>query len=148
LATFLEYLVTQETTGKPEVDAEANSLLDWLRGALPTHEAWSRVPLVDYGRAGMTDLSYSVAAVYFDLLYRLAGRETFNRIIGGYYAAFHTRGGGVRDFAEVLRKTATMDLSQLNNDWLFTPAWADRVEHSATIEDLEAYYRRGAPGER
>jgi hypothetical protein len=35
-----------------------------------------------------------------------------------------------------------MDLSQLNNDWIFTTAWADRVEHSASIQELEAYYRR------
>ena len=144
LATFLEHLVTQETTGKPEVDAHANALVDRLRGALPTHEAWRKTPLVDYGRAGLTDLSYSVGAVYFDLLYRLAGRETFNRIIGSYVADFRTRGGSTRDLADVVRKTVNIDVSQLNNDWLFTASWADRVEHSASIQDLEAYYRRRA----
>jgi hypothetical protein len=144
LASFLEYLVTQETTGKAEVDAQANTLIEWLRGALPTHEAWKTVPLVDYGRAGLTDLSYSVGAVYFDLLYRLVGRETFNKIISDYLAEFRTRGGSTKDLTDVVRKTAKRDLSQLNNDWIFTTAWTDRVEHSAKIQDLEAYYRRSA----
>ena len=148
LATFLEYLATQEITGKPEVDARASVLLDRLRSSLPTHETWRKTPLVNYGRAGMTDLSYSVGAVYFDLLYRLAGRETFNRIIGGYAADFGTRGGSTKDLADVVRKNAKMDLSELNNDWLFTATWTNRVEHSASIQDLEAYYRRTAHQER
>jgi len=141
-ASFLEYLVTQEVTGKPLVDARASQLVDWLRGELPKREAWRTVPLVDYGRTGMTDLSYSVGALYFDLLYRLAGREAFNRIIGGFYAGFGTSGGSTKDLADVVRKTAGMDLSALNNDWLFTTAWADRVARSANIRELEAYYRR------
>jgi hypothetical protein len=41
----------------------------------------------------------------------------------------------------VARKLAGMDLSQLYTDWLFTAAWADRIEQSTGIEDLEAYYR-------
>jgi hypothetical protein len=146
LATFLEYLVAEEITGKPEVDAEAKHLVDWLRGALPTHEAWRKVPLVDYGRARMTDLSYSVGAVYFDLLYRLAGREAFNKIVGGFATQFGTRGGSTKDLVDLVNKTSRTDLSQLNDDWIFTTAWADRVEHGAGIQELEAYYRRGHAG--
>jgi hypothetical protein len=148
LATFLEYLVAQETTGEAKVDAHAKSLFDWLRGALPTHEQWGKVPLVDYGRAGLTDLSYSVGAVYFDLLYRLVGRETFNKIIGGYISDFRACGGSARDLANAAGKTSKMDLSRLNNDWILTAAWADRIEHSANIQDLEAYYRRSADQRR
>jgi hypothetical protein len=142
LASFLEYLVTQEVTGRPIVDARANQLIDWLRGSLSTHAAWREVPLVDYGRARLTDLSYSVGAVYFDLLYRLAGREAFNKIISSFATDFGARGGSTQDLMDIVRKTAKMDLSQLNKDWIFTTAWADRVEHSASIQELEVYYRR------
>ena len=114
----------------------------WLRGELPTREAWRTVPPVDYGQARLTDLSYSVGALYFDLLYRLAGRETFNMIIGGFAAEFGTRGGSTKDLADLVRKTAKMDLAQFNNDWIFTTAWVDRVVQSTNINELEAYYRR------
>jgi aminopeptidase N len=83
-----------------------------------------------------------VGALFFDLLYRLVGRETFNRIIGGYVAEFGTRGGSTKDLVGVMRKTAKMDLSQLVTDWLYTTAWASRIEHSSGIQDLAAYYRR------
>ena len=145
-ASFLEYLVTQEVTGKPVVDVRANQLLDWLRGSLPTRAAWRAVPLVDYGRTGMTDLSYSVGALYFDLLYRLAGPEAFNTIIGRFATDFATHGGGTRDLLDLVRKTAPIDLTEFNNDWIFTTAWTDRVTRSASIQELEAYYRRRQGG--
>jgi hypothetical protein len=150
-ASFLEYLVTQEVTGKPLVDERANQLVDWLRGELPKHESWRTTPLINYGRAGMTDLAYSVGALYFDLLYRLAGREAFNRIIGGFANEFGVSGGSTKDLMDIVRKTATVDLTRLNNDWILTPAWAERVAQSANIQALEAYYRappaRGAPNQ-
>ena len=146
LASFLEDLVTQDVTGKPVVEARADKLVEWLRGQLPTHEVWRTVPLTDYGRAGLTDLSYSVGNMYFALLYRLAGQEGFNTIIGGFAAEFGAPGGSTKDFADLVLKTAKMDLSQFNNDWLFTTAWADRVAQYATVSELEAYYRRRQGG--
>lgn len=143
LASFLEYLATQEITGELVVDPRATRLVEWLRGALPGHPEWRKVPLVEYGRAGLTNLSYSVGALFFDLLYRLVGQETFNRIVGGYAAEFGTRGGSTKDLAEVMRKTARMDLSQLVTDWLYTTAWVERIEQSTGIQDLAVYYRRG-----
>ena len=140
-ASYLEYLVTQEVTGEPVVDARANQLVDWLRRSLPTHPAWRTVPLIEYGRAGQTDLSYSVGALYFDLLYRLAGRDAFNRIIGRYASDFGPRGGSTKDFVGLVERTAGTGLSRLNQDWILTTAWTDRVERSASIRDLEAWYR-------
>lgn len=75
LASFLEYLVTQELSGTPVVDRRANQLIAWLRTSVQDHQDWRTVPLVDYGRARLTDLSYSVGALYFDLVYRLVGPE-------------------------------------------------------------------------
>ena len=144
LASFLEYLVTEEVTGTPIVDSRATQLIEWLRGALPAHAEWTKVPLVDYGRAGLTDLSYSVGALFFDLLYRLVGREAFNRIIGQYATEYGTRGGSTQDLVELARKTVPVDVSRLVSDWLYTTAWAERVEHHASIQELEAYYRRRA----
>jgi hypothetical protein len=142
LASFLEYLLTEEVTGRPIVDARATQLVGWLRSMLPDRLAWRDVPPVDYGRHRMTDLSYSVGALFFDLLYRLAGPETFNAIIARYAADFGAIGGTTADFVDVVRATAGMDLSRLTDDWLYTTRWAERVDASTTIQDLEAYYRR------
>jgi hypothetical protein len=142
LASFLEYLVTQEVTGQSIVDLRATQLTEWLRSSLPDHPQWRAVPMVDYGRHRLTDLSYSVGALFFDLLYRLVGQETFNRIIARYVAEFGTSGGSTSDFVDVVRTSAPTDLSQFVNDWLYTTAWADRIERSSTIQDMEEFYRK------
>ncbi|MBI2571301.1 MAG: hypothetical protein HYV63_30210 [Candidatus Schekmanbacteria bacterium] len=143
LASFLEFLAAQELTGERVVDARATQLVDWLRQELPGHPAWRKIPLADYGRNGLTDLSYSVGALFFDLLYRLAGKETFNAIIRKYAADFGGRGGSTKDLAETIRKTASIDLSPLLTDWLFTTGWTERIAHDAGIAELAAWYGRG-----
>jgi hypothetical protein len=145
LASFLEYLVDQELTGRPTVDERAAKVLDWLRKKLPDRPELKKIPLVDYGRKDMTDFSYSVGGLFFDLLYRLGGRENFNRIIRDYVAEYGSRGGSTRDLVAMSRKDSPGVPQQLYDDWLFTTAWADRVEKSAGIEDLLAYYRSRAP---
>jgi aminopeptidase N len=142
LASFLEFLVTEEVTGKPVVDPQTTWLVDWLRVELPNHPDWKKVPLVDYGSSDMTDLSYSVGAIFFDLLYRLVGKETFNKIIGRYYADFGVSGGSTNDLVDVIRKTAKIGVSQLANDWLYTAAWTDRIQNATSLQELASYYRR------
>ena len=142
LASFLEDLVTEDVAGKQVTGARADQLVTWLRGQLPARAAWRATPLIDYGRSGMTDLSYSVGALYFHLVYRLAGREAFNRIIGEFSARFASGGGTTRDLANLVKQGAAVDLGPLNDDWLFTTGWAARVANATTIADLEAYYRR------
>ncbi len=144
LATFLEYLVHQEVTGEAVIDARAEQLIKWFRDTLPTRPEWRKVPLIDYGRTGMTDLSYWVGALFFDLLYRLVGREAFNEIVRSYAAEFGARGGSTKDLGDVILKTAGKAQAPLINDWLFATAWTSRIEQNTGIEALVAYYRGGA----
>lgn len=141
LASFLEYLVAQELSGKPVVDERANRLIAWLRSSLPEHPDWKTVPLVDYGHAQLTDLSYSVGALYFDLVYRLVGPEAFRKIIGGFSARFGAQGARITDLVDWARTRSPVDLSELNNDWIYGTAWTARVAHSTDIGDIETYYR-------
>lgn len=145
LASFLEYLVDQELTGKPAVDERAAKVLDWLRKKLPDRPELRTVPLVDYGRREMTDFSYSVGALFFDLLYRLSGRENFNRIIRDYVAEYGSRGGSTRDLVEMARRDSPGISRQLYEDWLFTTEWVERVEKGAGIDDLVTFYKSRAP---
>jgi hypothetical protein len=142
LASFLEFLVTEEVTGEAVVDARANKVIEWLRAELPKHPEWRRVPLVDYGRADLTDVSYSVGALFFDLLYRIAGRDAFNKTIAAYLAHFGATGGGTNDLAREAQATASVDLSDLLHDWLYTPDWTGRIAQPIRVEDLANHYRR------
>ena len=143
LASFLEYLVTEKLSGERVVDDRADLLLAWVRKMLPDHPEWKQVPMIDYGRKDMTDLSYSEGAMFFDLLYRIAGPDAFNTMIGKYHAEFIGPGGSTKDFAAVMRRSTKIDLSPLITDWIDTTGWTERVEQNARWEDVVAYYRRG-----
>jgi hypothetical protein len=143
LASFLAALATQELTGERVVDAWAAQLADRLRHELPDHPAWREVPLVDYGLKDLTGLSYSVGALFFDLLHRVVGRDAFSRILRTYVAGFGVRGGGLHDLVAVMRKKAGADVSRLVHDWLHTTAWTCRIEHNAAVRELAALYGRG-----
>lgn len=145
LASFLEYLVTEEVTGRPVVDMRAEQLVEWLRDQLPGRPAWREVPMIDYGRNRLTDLSYSVGALFFDLLYRAVGRDTFNEIVARYVADFRATGGSTTDLVDVVRATGGKDLTRLVDDWIHTTAWVERIEAGTTVAELAEHYRGAAP---
>lgn len=142
LASFLEYLVTQEITGEPAVERLETQFIDRLRRAIPKTPGLQTVPLVNYGGARMTNWSYTVGGLFFDLLYRVAGKDTFHAIIGRYSSEFAVRGGSTKDLVDVISRTATQDLSSLVNDWLYTTAWTARIEQHPSVENLVQYYRQ------
>jgi aminopeptidase N len=137
----LEYLIADALEDSHEVEARTNRVIDWLGASLATHEAWKETPLIDYGSQGMTDLSYSVGAVYFHLLYRLIGCEAFNRSVANYIAKYHA-GGSIREFLSVAQAETKLDLTPLNDDWLFTTNWFQRLAATTNVEALDAHYRR------
>lgn len=141
LASFVEYLVAENVTGTAKVDARATQVMARLRQELPANPDWRRTPLAEYGRAGSTDLSYRVGALFFDLLYRLAGPDAFNRIIRTYTADFGAKGGSTRDLVTLINQVSKVDLTPLVNDWLYTAQWTDRIQSYQDIEALAAYYR-------
>lgn len=141
LASFLENLVGEQLGKNSDSDARANHVVTWLRDGIANNPGWESTPLVDYGRADLTDLSYSVGHVFFDLLYRIAGRETFNAIIREFVTQFK-EGGSTNDLIAVVTNRAGAGVADLVSDWIYTTGWTQRVQESAGIRALEAYYRR------
>jgi hypothetical protein len=147
LATFLETLVSQELSGVPQLDARTKQRIDWLKGQLPDRPLWRQIPMIDYGKEQMTGASYTVGAIFFDLLYRLVGRDVFNQIIGRYYAKYNGSGGSTREFMAVASSTAeSVNLQRLFDDWVFTTSWVDRIAQGNDVAALAEYYHPGGAG--
>lgn len=142
LSTFLEYLAEEQFTGKPLAAARADQLLDWLRSVAPRRERLTQVPLIDYGKAQMTDFAYSQGALLFHLLYGAVGAERFNAIIGGYSRRYATSGGSTADLTAFATATARrMNLKPLFDDWVYTTGWWSAIKDGATYADLVRRYR-------
>jgi aminopeptidase N len=141
LSSFLEYLALEELRGQPLIDQRAERLLDWLRSIAPRQPDLARVPPADYGRAQMTDFSYSVGALAFYLLYRVTGPEDFRAIIGGHYRRSSATGATTEEFLRFARATARADVEPLLQDWFRTARWLELVRGGARAEDLVRRYR-------
>lgn len=141
LASFLQDLAAESLSGHPMVDQRANQVLDRLRNELPRNPAWTRTPPQDYGRARLTDLSYSVGALWFDLLYHVAGSDAFNRIVREYYAAHHDAGGSTEDLLALIQQVAGSRTDALVEDWVRTARWTDRIREWKDIGELRRLYQ-------
>ena len=140
LATFLENLLSERLDGWTGRAARDSVWIAWIRQASASDSALRKVPLVEYGRRGMTDYSYSVGALMFGALYELVGADDFGRIVGGYYQRF-PNGGTTRDFAAFAAHAGTRDLTDFFDDWLFTTRWTGRVAAAKSAKELAAAYR-------
>jgi len=128
------------STGEQSVDVRADQLIERLREQLPGNPEWRQVPMLDYGSEFMTDLSYRVGAVMFDLLYRLSGSAAFNEMIGGYYQQFGSTGGTTDDFVRLASGVSPTDLTPLFRDWIYTTGWTELIEASDGVDDLLRHY--------
>ncbi|HWP38582.1 MAG TPA: hypothetical protein VNL18_13615 [Gemmatimonadales bacterium] len=141
LSTFLEYLVVEEFSGRPVVRARADQLLDWLRGMAARRPQLGSVPLVNYGKEQMTDFSYSVGAVFFHLLYDLAGPDRFRTIVGDFYRQFGSTGGSTSDFVALATRAAGTDVCKLFDEWFYSTSWLDTIRTGVTYAQLVDRYR-------
>ena len=122
------------------VEPRATRLLQWLKAHAADNPKWQQVPLVDYGRAQMTDLSYRMGGLFFYLLYHRVGGDAFNRIVGGFSRQYAGTGASSRDFVGYAEGHSPADLRPLFQDWFLTTKWVASVGAAITPQDLIRRY--------
>ena len=141
LATFLEQLTADSLSGTATTDSSAMRMARWLAGRLAGDSGLRTVPLVDYGKQGMTGYSYSVGSVMFYGLYRLVGHDVFRRIVGEYYRR-HEAGGSSAGLVDVANGVSPIDLTAFFDAWLFSTQWGAIVSGAKQPAELYQRYRR------
>ncbi len=140
LASFLEYLMAETLSGEPALTPRMDFLIHRLSRTLPSRPSWSTVPLVRYGEEGMTGLSYSAGALFFDQLYRMMGVDEFRSLIGDYYRSYNNSGGSTGDLVAMIRERVGTKADPLVEDWLFTTEWTNRIVEFPGVDALARYY--------
>jgi hypothetical protein len=69
---------------------------------------------------------------------------TFATPPANYIARYRATGGSIREFLSAAQAETTLDLTPLNEDWIFSTDWIQRVSTMATVEALFAHYRSHA----
>jgi hypothetical protein len=143
MASLLEDLAVEALHDREVVDDYMPRLMAWLKDVAPGN-GWSDTPMIDYGRAGKTDASYSVGQLMFYVFYRTVGPEKFRRIVGGFYQANAVKGASTDDFVAYAQGVAGAQLEPLFRDWIYTTAWWDVVREAGTVEQLVTRYSKPA----
>jgi hypothetical protein len=127
---FLQYLSQEKLenkSGAAEKGTEraiARLLKDWQ-----SNPRGKDTPMIDYGKVGLTDLSYSKGMVFFYLLFRLSGEDDFMDMRKSFYQKFSRRGATSEDLIGHLKVHSKGDLTKLIQDWVYG------VESSRLIMD-------------
>lgn len=140
LASFLEMLAVERLEGRSVVDRRADQLITWLQGAAAANARWREVPMTDYGKEGLTDLSYSVGAIFFDLLLRTVGEQAFMGALGTYYRTYAASGATTADLEAVFAAASDVDVGPLFHDWVYGTGWYEALGDAAGIQDLTRRY--------
>jgi aminopeptidase N len=141
-ARFLEFLLLEKIDKREHaVSNEADRYLDRIRSAFNEHEEYQNVAIKDYGVNGMTNYSYSMGMVVFAIFYDLGGEEQFNRIIGSFYAQYHSKGATMDEFIKHCLEIAGPDLERFFNDWIYTTHGIQLVMEGKTLPELIQVYK-------
>jgi aminopeptidase N len=141
LAMFLQGLISERVDGWTGREESSQEFIANHKRRIAADSTFRTVPFSEYGAREITNRSYGVGNVMFATLYALLGETEFNRVVGGYYQEF-AGGGTTRDFAAYARRTATSDLTNFFEDWLFTTRWTALLAEATTVSDLARHYAR------
>lgn len=143
LATFLQWRVAEALDSTASLNAAVERTAQRLVGRL-TPDTRS-VPMIGYGAAGLTDLSYSVGALMFYLLYETLGAARFDAALGSYYRAHPHTGTTTREFADWLSEIAPALRETILEDWLLGTRGIERLASGESLASMVDAYRRALP---
>jgi hypothetical protein len=118
LATFLQGLVNVKLGGNTnlrEFMADISSRVTDTYGRNPEYRD---IAIADFGREGVTGLSYGVGALFYYDLYKSLGEEKFIDLLSGYYRAHKNGGGSFNALVAYYREHLRDDSARLVDDWL------------------------------
>ena len=141
LSSFLEDLAKEQLNGWAGRPASEQRVISRLRQRIASDSLLRTVPLIDYGKRGVTGNSYSVGKIMFAALYQLIGPKDFARIFAEYYRQ-HPAGGTTRDLVELATRATAVDLASFFQDWIFTPGWTAVLSQAKSVDDVAQHYRR------
>jgi aminopeptidase N len=142
LAMFLQYLVLEKRkaqAGIIERSAE-HSRRSFRRQYANSPQAHS-IPMIDYGKERLTNLSYSKGKLFFYVYYNIVGEEEFLKSIGNYYQTYVRTGARTDEFLEFIMNSSSMDISQFVHDWFYTVDIDEEILGDIPLQDLVDRYR-------
>jgi hypothetical protein len=143
MATFLQYLVQEKKDGAAGTLKKAEDrILSRVKKEFDENSKYAEVPMADYGKADMTDLSYTKGMIFFALLHDIVGEEKFFSAMGSFYRKFRPTGATTADFAAHLKSELGRGVDALIEDWVFGARSSRDIAAGLTYEGLLEKYTK------
>lgn len=141
LATFIEYLTIEKLEHREYLNYVTDWFLQVVRREVANDMRLKTVPMVDFGKHGMTDYSYSLGMIAFRILYEILGEEKFNQSLRAFYQEYSGKEATTEDFIRITKRVSGKDMSAFFNDWFFTTGYIAHLERQSTFEEMVMIYR-------
>jgi aminopeptidase N len=126
LATFMQGLVDAKLGGKTSLDSFMASVLKSTRQRYERNPALKDIAIADFGREGVTYLSYGVGALFYYELYKSLGEEAFIELLAGFYERHRENGADFDMLSAYFGEHLDGEAAVLVEEWLVGTSY---VEH-------------------
>lgn len=141
LATFIEYLTIEKLEHREYLDYVTDWVLQVVRREVTNDERLKTVPMVDFGKHGMTDYSYSLGMIAFRILYEILGEDKFNQSLKIFYQEYSNKEAITEEFVQITNQVAGRDMSAFFNDWFYTTGYITHINKQSTFEEMVMLYK-------
>lgn len=145
LAMFLQYLARERLEGRTDaVAAGLARVRESFRKSIARDARLAGIPMIDYGKAQTTDLSYTKGMIFFALLHRLMGEESFLGTLRSFVAAYRETGATAVQFMTHFAAAGPAALRAVFEDWITGTSSSDLLLGPETLEEIFSRYEDGA----
>ncbi|MEE8206706.1 MAG: hypothetical protein V3T82_07135 [Nitrospinaceae bacterium] len=137
LAMFLQGLTAEKLDQEGALRSLLDRLFERFKGTI--EDETYRVPMSDYGKHGITFLSYTGGGVFFGLLYFELGEQAFLETFDAFYKKY-AGGATTSEFLKHLEGLDKPIVNQLIRDWFLTADYAELMVEANSFEDIQSHY--------
>jgi hypothetical protein len=146
LAMFLQWRMAAQLDGWSDWDVRIDRLESSLRHNCQSPAQCTTVPFANYGRAELTDYSYSVGMAMFYALYKTLGAENFDRAYRSYYQQHRATSGTSAELLAAFHDVNPAS-DRIFTEWFSTTRWYGRLTAGETLRSIvDGYALNAGPG--
>jgi hypothetical protein len=143
LAMMLQSLVREKLEKKPgSLGKGAERLREYFRRECKDNIKAKTTAMIDFGKENLTDVSYSKGMLFFYILYKMAGEDTFLKAMGSFCQTYKEKGATSAEFLAYLQKTFKFSLNAFFKDWIYSAASSDDLLGPLSLDEIVRKYKK------
>jgi aminopeptidase N len=139
LAMFLQYRMAAQLDAWAAWDARLDRSAKSIQRVCQGSTACANVPFADYGKAELTDLSYSVGFAMFDALYTTLGPTAFDAAYRDFYQRYTATGATGADLQAAFHRASPAS-DKIFSEWYLTTGWYSRLSGGESLRQIVSGY--------